>query len=141
MKTKLHLVKSKLLLLCFTLLSIFSFAQTALFTFEFNNNLNPNAGAVANPTLLYYKPGPPPVSITPNYNGGQLELISSDEGNFVEVTFNTTKLIATDPVGGYNNLIVSWKGQYSGAIFGEGQWTLQKFDGVNWSDVTDGVME
>lgn len=122
-------VKSKLLLFCFFVFSVSVLAQTTLVNYQFNNNLNPDAGALGNPSLTYYN-GANNAIATPNYDNNRIHLVSKEEGNYLELNINST---------GYQNLIVSWRGQYSGALLGSAQWTLQTFDGTNW--VTSATMD
>lgn len=105
----------------FLMMSFGVWGQTTLVNYQFNNNLDPDAGAIGSPSLMYYDASDNPV--TPNYNANRLHLESSDEGDYIELTFDAT---------GYQNLTLSWKGQYSGAWLGSGEWTLQTFNGSTW---------
>ena len=137
MKKKLSFLKSRtiyLIVLLFIFCSSFTSGQATLATFQFNNNLNPNAGAIGNPTLFYYNPTNPSIPIAPTYNGQRLQLKSNAEGNFIELTINTTKLLPADPDEGYKNLTVKWVGDFEGPWLGDGSWQLQTFDGTNWTD-------
>lgn len=123
MITKLQPLKNKLFLFFLLICSAGIFGQTTLVNYQFNNNLNPDAtpAPIGNPILKYYNNSNN--EVTPSYNNNRLHLISNKENHYIELTINTT---------GRENLIVSWKGEYSGALLGNAEWTLQTFNGTNW---------
>lgn len=108
----------KMLLLYALLLGAMFYSQTTLATFEFNDNLNPEAGAtgVDNTSLKYYNASG--TSVTPSYtngNNGSRVLNTSNDGAYIELSINTT---------GYSDINVSWYGEVNYGILNTGDWDL-----------------
>jgi hypothetical protein len=108
----------KMLLLYALLLGAMFYSQTTLATFEFNDNLNPEAGAtgVDNTSLKYYNASG--TSVTPSYtngNNGSRVLNTSNDGAYIELSINTT---------GYSDINVSWYGEVNYGILNTGNWDL-----------------
>ena len=98
------------------LISTISQAQTTLATYDFTDNLNPNAGAIGAPSLKYYNSSG--IQTAPSYtNGtnGSRVLNTSDEGSYVELTIDTS---------GYNGINVSWYGEVNYGFLNQGDWDL-----------------
>src|SRR5690606_38102403 len=117
-----HLLMGKkcLVVSAFFLLSLLTYAQTTLVNYSFNNNLNPDAGAIGNPSLI--------TNGNFFYSNNMLETRST--GNYLELTINTV---------GHSNLILSFKGEFE-SFAGNGYWIVSANTGANNSFVNVGTV-
>ncbi|KIA89135.1 choice-of-anchor D domain-containing protein [Kaistella jeonii] len=98
------------------LISMISQAQTTLATYDFTDNLNPNAGAIGAPSLKYYNSsGMQTVPSYTNGTNGSRVLNTTDEGAYVELTIDTS---------GYGGINVSWYGEVNYGFLNQGDWDL-----------------
>lgn len=108
-------MKFKLLLLSLLLSATFSWGQTTLANYKFENNLTPEAGAIGSPSVT--------ASAAVSYFAGvtgQAVSFASSAGKYFDVTISTT---------GYNNVDISFAGRSSA-------------DGTSWvvtGDATGGT--
>ncbi len=101
-----------------------AWGQTTLATFNFENNLTPESGAIGSPSLVE--------NSTSFDNGtvcqGSYSLLSNSTGDYVELTISTT---------GYENISVQWNGRYSGSNDWNGgnQWLLTGDYGTGYGGI------
>lgn len=117
-----HLLMGKkcLVVSAFFLLSLLTYAQTTLVNYSFNNNLNPDAGAIGNPSLI----------TNGNFSYSNNMLQTRSTGNYLELTINTV---------GHSNLILSFKGEFE-SFAGNGYWIVSANTGANNSFVNVGTV-
>lgn len=120
MITKLQPLKNKLFLFFFLMLSIGVFGQTTLVNYQFNNNLNPDAGAIGSPNLSYHENGG--AIKTPAYDSNMLR--TSDGGDYLELTINTT---------GRSGIVLSFNGDFQ-ALGLTGYWRVAVDSGSGYVD-------
>lgn len=119
------MMKNLKLILVFGLLTpaFLGWGQTTLVTYMFEDNLNPETGAIGSPNLTF--------SINTTYNGGKSgnALVTGNamdaNGAYVELTISTT---------GYQNIQVSWEGRTSSTP-NPGKWDLNVDSGSGYGGV------
>lgn len=116
-------MKLKVLSFVWLLCAGFLSAQETLVNYQFNNNLNPDAGAIGSPTLTYHANGG--AVKTPSYSNDMLR--TTDEGDYLELTIDTT---------GKEGLILSFYGDFSAlAITGSWDVTANTGPGGNFQNI------
>ena len=125
MKTNLHFLNSKLLLLCFTLLSTFSFAQTNLVTYPFTGNTLIGGRTyeatlqTTPPTIIYSNP---PESLSND------RLKAKDIGQYVEITIDTR---------GFSNISLDFDSFYKfSGVLGFGTWYVTYDTGSGFQNLS-----
>lgn len=91
-------------------------AQTTIVSYQFNNNLTPDAGALGSPSLLYYN-GSNNLK-TPSYNNGMLS--TDDQGDYLELSVDASS---------QQNMILSFYGDFA-AWFIAGNWIVSSNTGA-----------
>lgn len=117
MKINLSFLKNKLLTFFFLIFTVLTVsAQTTLVNYQFNNNLNPDGGAIGSPVLTYHASNG--TTIAAAYNNNMLS--TSTEGHYLELTIDTS---------GRQGLILSFDGDFA-ALFITGAWNLSANTGA-----------
>ncbi|WP_169463231.1 T9SS type A sorting domain-containing protein [Kaistella palustris] len=108
-------MKTKLTTLLGLLFCGLLFAQTTLVSYQFNNNLTPDPGAIGSPTLQYYD-GSNNVK-TPAFNSNMLS--TNDQGDYLELSVDASL---------QQSMILSFYGDFA-AWFIAGEWIVSSNTG------------
>lgn len=84
---------------------------TTFATYYFENNTNPESGAIGSPSLVNNSTS----FQTSDVCQGTYSIEANADGDYVELTIATT---------GYENITIQWEGRYSGGTYGTATWSL-----------------